>query len=398
MTMSKTFHPPARLLLGPGPSNIEVRVLQAMSAPMIGYFDPGMPEITGEISRLLRMVFGTTHPMTFPVSGTGTAGMEAAIINLLEPGDTALVAFNGYFGDRMVQIVERCGAVPVKLEAEWGRPILPEQVEAGFKNAGGAKVLAVVHAETSTGVLQPLDGLRKIADRYGAYLLVDAVTSLGGHPVDVDRHGVDACFSGTQKALSAPTGLSPITVSERAMERIRQRPRKLQSFYLDLALFEQYWMGNPFYHHTPPTTFHYALLEALRIIEEEGLEARWARHRANHLALVAGLEAMGLQMHVERPYRLWTLNTVRIPAGVDDAKVRGRLLKEFGIEIGGGLGTLKGKVWRIGLMGVNSRPSSVLLLLAALERVLPAEGCRCGSGIMAANEAYQGQGSAGRTP
>jgi alanine-glyoxylate transaminase / serine-glyoxylate transaminase / serine-pyruvate transaminase len=388
MTMSRMFHPPARLLLGPGPSNVDGRVLQAMSAPMIGYFDPSMPELTGEISRLLRLVFGTTHAMTLPVSGTGTAGMEAALINLLDPGDTALLASNGYFGDRLVQIAERCGAVPVKLEAEWGRPILLEQIETAFKQAGRAKLLGVVHAETSTGVLQPLEGLRQIADRYGAYLLVDAVTSLGGHPVEVDRHGVDACYSGTQKALSAPTGLSPITLSDRAMAQIRKRPRKLQSFYLDLGLFEQYWKGDPFYHHTPPTTFHYALLEALRIVEEEGLEARWARHRVNHLALVAGLEAMGLQMHVEPPYRLWTLNTVRIPAGVDDAKVRGRLLKEFGIEIGGGLGSLKGKVWRIGLMGANSQPNNVLLLLAALEGILPAEGFRCGSGIAAANGVY----------
>jgi alanine-glyoxylate transaminase/serine-glyoxylate transaminase/serine-pyruvate transaminase len=388
MTISTAFHPPMRLLLGPGPSNIEGRVLQAMHAPMIGYFDPSMGEVTGEITRLLNAVFGTTHRMTLPISGTGTAGMEAALINLLEPGDKVLVGYNGFFGDRMLQIAERCGAVPVKLDAEWGRPILPEQVEAAFKAASGAKVLALVHAETSTGVLQPLDGLRQMADRYGALLLVDAVTSLGGHPVEVDRHGIDACYSGTQKALSAPTGLSPITLSDRAMERVRRRPRKLQSYYLDLGLFEQYWMGNLFYHHTPPTTFHYALLEALRIIEEEGLERRWARHRLNHQALVAGLEAMGLQMHVEPPYRLWTLNTVRIPAGVDDAKVRGRLLTEFGIEIGGGLGSLKSKIWRIGLMGANSQPASVLLLLAALERILPSEGFRCGSGIAAANAVY----------
>lgn len=389
MTISKTFHPPTRLLLGPGPSNVDGRVLQAMSAPMIGYFDPSMQELTEEISRLLRMVFGTTHAMTLPVSGTGTAGMEAALINLLEPGDTAVLACNGYFGDRMVQIAERCGAVPVKLEAEWGRPILPEQIEAALKQARRARVVGVVHAETSTGVLQPLEGLREIADRYGAYLLVDAVTSLGGHPVEVDRYGVDAAYSGTQKALSAPTGLSPVTLSDRVMDRIRTRPHKLQSFYLDLALFERYWKGEPFYHHTPPTTFHYGLLEALRIVEEEGLEARWARHRLNHQALVAGVEAMGLQMLVEPAHRLWTLNTVRIPGGVDDAKVRGRLLKEFGIEIGGGLGVLKGKVWRVGLMGSNSQPNHVLLLLAALERILPDEGYRCGSGIHAANAVYR---------
>ena len=390
MTMSKSFQPPYRLLLGPGPSNVEDRVLRAMSAQVVGYFDPVMTEIAGEIGRLLRMAFGTANRATFPISGTGTSGMEAALVNLLDPGDKCVIGHNGFFGDRLVQIAERCGGVPVPIAGEWGRPIFAEQVEAAVKREGKVKAIAVVHAETSTGVLQPLEGLRQIADRHGAYLLVDAVTSLGGHPVEIDRHGVDVCYSGTQKALSAPTGLSPITLSDRCLDLLRKRPRKLQTYYLDLALFEQYWAGNPFYHHTPPTTFYYALLEALRIVEEEGLEARWARHRLNHRALVAGVEAMGLAMHVEPAYRLWTLNTVKIPEGVDDAKVRGRLLKEFGIEIGGGLGTLKGKVWRIGLMGVNSRPYNVLLLLAALERILPAEGFSCGSGVAAANAVYQG--------
>ena len=390
MTMSKSFQPPYRLLLGPGPSNVEDRVLRAMSAQVVGYFDPVMTEIAAEIGRLLRMAFGTANRATFPISGTGTSGMEAALVNLLDPGDKCVIGHNGFFGDRLVQIAERCGGVPVPIAGEWGRPIFAEQVEAAVKREGKVKAIAVVHAETSTGVLQPLEGLRQIADRHGAYLLVDAVTSLGGHPVEIDRHGVDVCYSGTQKALSAPTGLSPITLSDRCLDLLRKRPRKLQTYYLDLALFEQYWAGNPFYHHTPPTTFYYALLEALRIVEEEGLEARWARHRLNHRALVAGVEAMGLAMHVEPAYRLWTLNTVKIPEGVDDAKVRGRLLKEFGIEIGGGLGTLKGKVWRIGLMGVNSRPNNVLLLLAALERILPAEGFSCGSGVAAANAVYQG--------
>ena len=390
MTMSKAFQPPFRLLLGPGPSNVEERVLRAMSAQVVGYFDPVMMEIAGEIGQLLRVTFGTSNRATFPISGTGTAGMEAALINMLEPGDKLIVGHNGFFGDRMLQIVERCGGVPIPMAAEWGRPILPDQVETACKREGKVKGIAVVHAETSTGVLQPLDGLRQIADRCGAYLLVDAVTSLGGHPVETDRYGVDVCYSGTQKALSAPTGLSPITLSDRFLELIRTRRRKLQSYYLDLALFEQYWAGNPFYHHTPPTTFYYALLEALRVVEEEGLEARWARHRLNHQALVAGVEAMGLQMHVEPAYRLWTLNTVKIPEGVDDAKVRGRLLRDFGIEIGGGLGSLKGKVWRIGIMGVNSRPNNILLLLAALERILPSEGFSCGSGIAAANAVYQG--------
>ncbi len=388
MTISKAFQPPFRLLLGPGPSNVDDRVLRAMSAQVVGYFDPVMTEIAGEIGRLLRVTFGTANRATFPISGTGTSGMEAALINLLEPGDKLVIGHNGFFGDRMVQIVERCGGVPVPIAEEWGRPIRAEQVEAACKHAGKVKGIAVVHAETSTGVLQPLEGLRQIADRHGAYVLVDTVTSLGGHPVETDRHGIDVCYSGTQKALSAPTGLSPITLSDRVMDLFRKRPRKLQSYYLDLALFEQYWAGNPFYHHTPPTTFYYALLEALRIVEEEGLEARWARHRLNHRALVAGVEAMGLQMHVEPAYRLWTLNTVKIPDGVDDAKVRGRLLRDFGIEIGGGLGSLKGKVWRIGLMGVNSRPNNVLLLLSALERILPSEGFSCGSGIAAANAIY----------
>jgi alanine-glyoxylate transaminase/serine-glyoxylate transaminase/serine-pyruvate transaminase len=288
----------------------------------------------------------------------------------------------------MVQIAERCGAAPVRIEAEWGRPVLAEQIEAAFKKAGGAKLLAMVHAETSTGVLQPLEGLRQIADRYGALFLVDAVTSLAGHPVEVDRNGVDVCYSGTQKALSAPPGLAPITLSGRAMDLARGRKRRLQSFYLDLPLFAEYWETNQAYHHTPPITFYYALLEALRIVEEEGLEARFKRHRMNHLALEAGAEAMGLQMLVDAPYRLATLNAVNIPTGVDDAKVRGRLLRDFGIEIGGGLGALKGKVWRVGLMGANSRPNSVLLLLAALERILPSEGFRCGSGIAAANAVY----------
>ena len=389
MAISPTFHPPARLLLGPGPSNVEERVLRTMSAPVVGYFDPCLPEVTGEIRRLLNLAFGTQNKATFPISGTGSAGMEAALINVLEPGDRVLIGYNGFFSDRMLQIVERCGGMPIKIEAEWGRPVLPEQVQEAFRREPKAKLLAVVHAETSTGVLQPLENLRAIADRYGALLLVDTVTSIAGHPIEVDRHGIDVCYAATQKALSAPPGLAPMTFSERAVEVMRRRTRKVQSYYLDVALFEQYWGTNSFYHHTPPVTFYYALLEALRMVEEEGLAARFERHRLNHLALVAGLEAMGLSMHVEPPHRLWTLNTVKIPAGVDDAKVRGRLLREFGIEIGGGLGGLKGKVWRVGLMGMNSRPANVLLFLAALERILRSEGFACGSGLAAANEIYE---------
>ncbi len=389
MTISKTFHPPARLLLGPGPSNVEERVLLAMGAQMVGYFDPCLRELTGEIRRLLNLAFGADHEATFPISGTGSAGMEAALVNLVEPGDRVVIGYNGFFSDRMLQIVERCGGTAVTVPADWGRPIPFERLEEALRKTPGTKVLAVVHAETSTGVLQPLDGLRPLAERYGVLLLVDAVTSLAGHPIEVDRHGIDACYSGTQKALSAPPGLSPVTFSPRAMEAARGRTRKVQSYYLDAALFGQYWTAGQFYHHTPPLSFYYALLEALRMVEEEGLAARFERHRVNHLALVAGLEAMGLHMLVEPACRLWTLNAVRIPEGVDDAKVRGRLLQDFGVEIGGGLGALKGKIWRIGLMGMNSRAGNVLLLLSALERILPAEGFRCGSGIAAANEVYQ---------
>jgi alanine-glyoxylate transaminase / serine-glyoxylate transaminase / serine-pyruvate transaminase len=388
VTTSKAFHPPARILLGPGPSNVEERVLRAMSAQVVGYFDPSLLEVMGEIQRLLNLAFGTGNRATFPVSGTGTAGMEAALINLIEPGEKILIGHNGFFGDRMCQIVERCGGVPVTIEAEWGRPILPEQVEAALQKEAAVKIVALVHAETSTGVLQPLEGFGEIAARKGALLLVDAVTSLAGHPVEVDRHGVDACYSATQKALNAPPGLAPLTMSERAVAASRKRSRKVQSYYLDVALFEQYWGTTKFYHHTPPVSLYYALLEALRVVEEEGLDVRFQRHRVNHLALVAGLEAMGLAMHVEPAYRLWTLNAVRIPDGVEDAKVRGSLLQEFGIEIGGGLGSLKGKVWRVGLMGVNSTANNVLLFLAALERILRSEGFRCGSGLAAANEVY----------
>ena len=318
--------------------------------------------------------------------------MEAALVNLVEPGDKVVIGHHGYFGDRMVQVVERCGGVPVPVAGEWGKPLEVEQFQKALAKESRVALLALVHAETSTGVLQPLDGLRALADRYEALLVVDAVTSLGGHPVEVDRHGIDACYAGTQKALSAPPGLAPITFSERAMARIGGRRRPVPSFYLDVTLFDQYWSTNQSYHHTPPISFYYGLLEALRIVEEEGLAARFARHRLNHLALVAGLEAMGLAMHVAAPYRLWTLNAVRIPAGADDGRVRARLLGDFGIEIGGGLGSLKGKVWRVGLMGVNSRRDTVLLFLAALEQVLRAEGCTCGSGLAAAGEVYAKEG------
>ena len=388
MGSSQTFHPPARLLLGPGPSNADDRVLRALSVPVIGYFDPVMLELMAEIQRLLQLVFGTQHK-AFPISGTGTSGMEAALINLLEPGEPVAIGVNGYFGDRMRQVAERAGARPVLMEAAWGRPIEAEQVEAAFRREPAIRVVALVHAETSTGVLQPLEDIREVIRSRDALLLLDAVTSLGGHPVDVDRHGVDLCYAGTQKALSAPPGLAPITASPRAAARMRARRQPVQSFYLDLALFEQYWGANKSYHHTPPVSFYYGLLEALRIVEEEGLPARFERHRLNHAALVAGLEAMGLSMHVPAAHRLWTLNTVRIPEAVGDAAVRRRLLEEFGIEIGGGLGALQGKVWRVGLMGRNSCPTNVLLFLAALERALHAEGVRCGSGVAAADEVYR---------
>jgi alanine-glyoxylate transaminase / serine-glyoxylate transaminase / serine-pyruvate transaminase len=368
------FQPPERLLLGPGPSQVHPRVLRAMSAPLLGHLDPAFVEMMEDVKGLLRHVFATTNPLTIPISGTGSAGMEACLVNLLEPGDELVVGVNGVFGTRMAEVAERAGAVVRRVEAAWGRIVRPEQIEAALANAARPKLVAVVHAETSTGAWQPIPEIAKLAHDRGALVLVDCVTSLGGAPVEVDAWGIDAAYSGTQKCLSCPPGLSPITFGPRALDVLRARKTKVQSWYLDLSLLAQYWGDERVYHHTAPITMNYALREALRIVVEEGLPARFARHRRNHEALAAGLAPLGLALAAEEGHRLPMLNAVTVPDGVDEAKVRGRLLKEHGIEIGGGLGPMKGKVWRIGLMGESSRRSSVLAVLAALEDALRAEG------------------------
>ena len=379
MTPTPSLEPPARVLLGPGPSIVSPRVLRAMSIPLVGHLDPAFLRIMDETKRLLQFVFQTRNELTIPISGTGSAGMEACLVNLLEPGDEAVVCINGVFGTRMADIVERCGATLVKVEAPWGRVIDPADVATALRRAPHPKLLGIVHAETSTGAWQPIEEISKLAHDAGALLVVDTVTSLGGCPVRVDDWGIDACYSGTQKCLSCPPGLSPITFSARAVEALRRRKSKVQSWYLDLTMIEKYWGAERVYHHTAPISMNYALYEALRIIEEEKLEVRWARHQRNHEALKAGLAAIGLSIVSQESHQLWTLNSVRIPDGVDDVRVRSALLDEFNIEIGGGLGPLKGKTWRIGLMGESSTAANVLLVLSALERVLP----RCGQAVSA---------------
>jgi alanine-glyoxylate transaminase/serine-glyoxylate transaminase/serine-pyruvate transaminase len=380
------FNPPKRLLLGPGPSPVDDRVLAAMAAPVLGHLDPLFLQCMDDVQGLLRYVFETENRVTIPISATGSAGMEAALVNVIEPGDEVVVCINGVFGERMRDIIERAGAKPVVVEATWGEAIDVNKIEAALKSCQ-PRALALVHAETSTGVLQDLAGLAAMAHARGALFIVDAVTSLGGHPVGIDRNGIDICYSGTQKCLGAPPGLSPITFNERALDRIRSRRSKVQSWYLDITMVEKYWGDDRTYHHTAPISMNYALREALRLIYEEGLEARWRRHELNHRALVSGVEAMGLQMAVAPENRLWSLNAVSVPEGVDDAKVRGRLLEE-NIEIGGGLGPMKGKIWRVGLMGSGSTRENVMLVLDALQRALNAEGFSCPSGVDAAEAVY----------
>jgi alanine-glyoxylate transaminase/serine-glyoxylate transaminase/serine-pyruvate transaminase len=368
------LNPPPRLLLGPGPSQVHPRVLRAMSAPLVGHLDPYVLQIMEETKGLLRTVFGTENDLTIPISGTGSAGMEACLVNVLEPGDQVVVGVNGVFGTRMAEVAERAGARVARVEAPWGNVIRAEQVEAALKNATSPKLVAVVHAETSTGAWQPLEDIATLAHAHGALMLADCVTSLGGVTVDVDRVGVDLAYSGTQKCLSCPPGLSPVTFGARAVEVLRARKTKVQSWYLDLTLLSQYWGEERVYHHTAPITMNYALREALRIADEEGLPARYERHALHHRALVAGLNALGLSIASEAGHQLPMLNAVTVPDGVHEAGVRGRLLKEHGIEIGPGLGPMKGKVWRIGLMGESARRGSVLSVLSALEDALRAEG------------------------
>jgi alanine-glyoxylate transaminase/serine-glyoxylate transaminase/serine-pyruvate transaminase len=343
-----------------------------------------------ETKALLRFVFQTKNTLTLPISGTGSAGMEACLVNLVEPEDEVIVGVNGVFGARMVDIVERCGARPVKIETEWGRVFAPEQIQEALKRCRRPKLVALVHAETSTGAWQPLEDISSLTHDAGALCVVDTVTSLGGCPVKIDEWKIDASYSGTQKCLSCPPGLAPVTFGQAALDVIRKRKTKVQSWYLDLTMIEKYWGEERVYHHTAPISMNYALREALRLVQEEGLEARFRRHERNHKALAAGMAAMGLPLAAQEGHRLWTLNSVIIPAGVDDAAVRRQLLEDYNIEIGAGLGPLRGKIWRIGLMGDSSSRSNVLLALSALEEILRKYGYACtpGAGVSAAQAAY----------
>ena len=381
------LNPPQRLLLGPGPSNVPPHVQMAMLAPMLGHLDPYFVTIMEDTMELLRKVFRTQNKLTFPISGTGSAGMEASFCNFLEPGDTAITGVNGYFGERMAEMARRNGAKVVQLTTDWGKIIEPEAIEKAFKNEKKVKLLALVHAETSTGVLQPLAEASKLAKQHDALLLVDTVTSIGGHEVAVDDWGIDICYAGTQKCLNCPPGLAPFTANEKAVATLPKRTHQMASWYFDLSLLVGYWSSSRFYHHTGPISMVYALHEALAMVVDEGLEARANRHLKHGAALHAGLEAMGLALHAQNNHRLSTLTTVRIPQGVDDAKIRGALLNKWGIEIGGGLGPLKGQIWRIGLMGCNSTPENILLVLTALEKQLTEEGYKLspGAGVAAAS-------------
>ena len=358
-----------RILLGPGPSLTSPRVMRAMASPTVSHLDPLMISLLDAIRAQLGRLFNAPDgSFAFAVSGTGTSGMETAVANLVQPGTRVLVVVTGYFGDRLAQMCERYGAVVSRLEVEWGRACDPAVLRRSLA-AGQTDVVAMVHAETSTGVLNPIEALAAIAREHGALTIVDAVTSFGGHPLDVASWGIDACYSCTQKCLGAPSGLAPVVFTPRALER----RVKCRSFYFDLQLLEDYWIRRK-YHHTMSSTLVYALAEALSMVEEEGLQARWARHERNHLALLNSLRPLGLLLLPPEGERLWTLNAVRVPGGVDEAAVRKHLLDTFNIEIGAGLGPLAGKIWRIGLMGASSAHRYVVLLAAALDRALARQG------------------------
>ena len=389
------LNPPPRVLLGPGPSAVSARVLSAMAKPIMGYLDPEFINLMDSVADMLRQVFGAREGFTLPVSGTGSAGMEAGLANLLEPGDLAVVAAHGFFGDRLTEIAARQGATVAQVTTDWGSVIDPQAVEEELNKHPKVKLLAVVHAETSTGVLQPLRELSDLAHSHDALFLVDAVTSLGGNPVNVDEMDIDYCYSATQKCLGAPPGLSPVILSDQASRVIEERTEPPRSWYLDLGLLQRYWAGGTrVYHHTAPTTMIYALREALRMVLEEGLENRYARHQRNGRAFRSGLEALGMQMLVPEVRCTYQLVSVLVPDGVDDVALRGRLLRDYNVEIGGGLGQLRGKIWRVGLMGESSTAANVLLLLAALEELLPKQGFEvpAGQGVAAASRVLAGAG------
>ena len=378
-----SFNPPIRTLMGPGPSDVHPRILEAMSRPTIGHLDPLFVGMMEEIKVLLQYAFQTDNALTMPVSAPGSAGMETCFVNLVEPGDKVIVCQNGVFGGRQKENVERCGGTAIMVEDDWGRAVDPQKLEDALKANPDAKLVSFVHAETSTGAQSDAKALVKLAHKHDCLTIVDAVTSLGGTPIKVDVWGIDAIYSGTQKCLSCTPGISPVSFNEHALEKIRNRGSKVQSWFMDLNLVMGYWGGGAkrVYHHTAPVNALYALHEALLMLKQEGLENAWKRHQKNHLALKAGLEAMGLEFIVPEEERLPQLNAVSIPEGVDDALVRGRLLNEYNLEIGAGLGTLAGKVWRIGLMGHASRAENILLCVGALEAVLSDLGAPIHTGV-----------------
>jgi len=388
----QSFHPPVRTLMGPGPSDVNPRILEAMSRPTIGHLDPVFVSMMGEMKVMLRYAFQTTNDLTMPVSAPGSAGMEMCFVNLVEPGDKVVVCQNGVFGGRMKENVERCGGTPIMVEDEWGVAVDPAKVEETLKANPDAKILAFVHAETSTGAISDAKALTEIAHQHDCLVIADTVTSLGGSPLMVDDWELDAVYSGTQKCLSCVPGLSPVTFSQRAIDVVTKRKTKVQSWFLDLNLILGYWGGGGkrAYHHTAPINTLYGLHEALVILQEEGIENSWARHQTNHKALRAGIEAMGLSFVVPEGQRLPQLNAVSIPDGVDEGAVRAALLSEYNLEIGAGLGAMAGKIWRIGLMGFASNRTNVLFCLGALDAVLSSMKAPVTSGVAvdAARAAY----------
>jgi alanine-glyoxylate transaminase/serine-glyoxylate transaminase/serine-pyruvate transaminase len=379
---------PKRLLLGPGPSEVDPEVLRALTLPPLGHLDPALLKIMDDLQDLLRRTFHTENNLTLALSGTGTSGMEAALLNTIEPGDQVLVGVMGYFGERMCEIAARAGGVVHRIETEWGTPLDTDALCSQIRK-GKPAVVCLVHAETSTGVCQDLAGVGEAAREVDALLVVDAVTSLGGQPLLVDEWKIDVCYSGSQKCLGAPSGLSPITFGERAIERLKARKEPVRSFYLDALLLAKYWQDRQ-YHHTISAPLIYSLHSALTMLHTEGIEERWNRHRRNHRAFRKGIEAMDLEFLPDSSYSLWPLNAVRVPAGLDEMAIRSTLLNEYGIEIGGGLGPLKGRLLRVGLMGYGSQYEYVLQLLAALEMVLWGMGRRvdAGAGVQGAMQVF----------
>ena len=389
--------PPTRLMLTPGPSNMDPRVYRALATPLVGHMDPWFTEMMGDVQVMLRRVFQTQNRITYPISASGSGGIEASVMNILEPGDECIVCSNGWFSERMAVIADRApGAKTIRVTVPYGRTVDPEDVRRAGKGKR-IKFVGPAHGETSSGVVQNLDDFRKVADELGALLVVDAVATLAGVPMNIDKQKIDICFSGSQKALSAPPGMAPITVNTRVEEVIKARKTPVASWYFDFMPIMTMWGSERTYHHTPPISLIFAMREALRLVLEETLEGRWERHAKNQQALVAGLEGLGLELFVPNPAdRLVTVTSVKIPTGVDDRKVRQQLLDEFNIEIAGGFGDVKGKIWRVGLMGYSCQNTNVLLFLAAFEKVLLDQGLRvpAGGGVGAAVESYRHSGQA----